>query len=270
MKIACTGANGYVGKALVCSGVFPLNCDVTNSFEVEKAVREVKPDIILHLAAKSDVDWCEEPVNKGAAIKVNFGGTRNVAEVSKLLNIPFVLFSTAQIWKGGFWERDHKEHAKKTPPVNVYGMTKLGAEMVAESYGGNIIRSSFIFDHQRLAPKLNRIKDGEILCEPTFIRRSFIYLGDFVDMVLQYCEKFDSMPKILHLAGSETESWYDFMYEVAKRYGLNPSAIRSRRREERGFAPRPHNAGLDTYLARSLGFRVPDYMDGIKRMTNEI
>lgn len=243
-------------------------CDVTNSFDVEKAIKTVKPDIILHLASKSNVDYCEPIENRKEIVKVNYTGTRNAFTLAEQLNIPCVLFSSAQIWKGGFWEKPHREMDKKNIPVNYYGLSKLGAENIAEAFDGYIIRLSYVFDYCRLAPKIEALRGGEEIWEPTFIRRSFIYLEDFVSLVLIYCAKIGSMPKVLHLAGSETDSWYEFMHEVACQYGLDPSLVRPRRKEDKKHAPRPHNGGLNTYLARSLGFRIPDYVDGIRRMKN--
>lgn len=274
MKIGITGPNGYIGKALVSRGCLPLHCDVTQPEDVERETVKKKPDVILHLAAKSNVDFCEDPKNEKAVVDVNLRGTYNVMNRAVECGIPCVLMSTGQIWKGGFWERDHKESYDKSLPVNQYGVSKLAAEAIAKELffdlGGRIIRSSYVFDAGRLEPKLNKMRKGEELEEPVFIRRSFIYLKDLTDLLLEYCERISEMPKVLHLAGSETCSWYDFTYEFAKQYMMDTRLVKGRRKEIRGVAPRPNNAGLDTSLARSLGFRIPSYKEGIRRMKNEI
>ena len=274
MKVGITGPNGFIGKALISRGCLPLHCDVAQPEDVEREILEKKPDVILHLAAKSDVDFCENRANEKAIVDVNLRGTYNVMHHATKCGIPCVLMSTGQIWKGGFWERDHKEDYTRSLPVNQYGISKLAAEaLVREIFsdlGGKIIRSSYVFDATRLASKLDTLRKGEELEEPVFIRRSFIYIKDFVDLLLEYCERISEMPKVLHLAGSETVSWYDFTYEFAKQYMMDTRLVRGRRKEIPGLAPRPNNAGLDTSLARSLGFRIPSYKDGIRRMKNEL
>jgi dTDP-4-dehydrorhamnose reductase len=271
--VGVTGANGYIGKALVKAGCLPLSFDVTKPDEIRKGLEENKPDVILHLAAKSNPDWCEEPNNRFILSSVNVRGTYNVMYAASQSDIPCVLMSTGQVWKGGFWEGEHGEYSKSTPPVNQYGLSKLGAEMVTKMFleeGAKIVRSSFVFDAKRLAPKLGKLRAGQVLMEPNFIRRSFIHLNDIVNLLLEYCERIKDMPPVLHLAGSETVSWYDFTWELACQHLLDTELVKSRRTELEGVTPRPHNAGLDTSLASGLGFRIPSYRDGIKRMRNEI
>lgn len=273
--IGVTGANGYIGKALVKAGAIPMFCDVTRPAEIDAEITEKKPDVILHLAAKSNPDWCEDPNNKFILSAVNVRGTYNVMYRASQSNIPCVLMSTGQIWKGGFWEGAHGENDKPSPPVNQYGLSKLSAEAIAKTFfgeGGKIVRSSFVFDTKRLASKLGSLKAGETLYEPSFIRRSFIYLDDIVRLLLEYCERIKEMPDVLHLAGAETCSWYDFTWELACQYGYDVELVKARRTEikDKKVAPRPSNAGLDTRLASvHYGFRVPDYKDGIMRMKNE-
>jgi dTDP-4-dehydrorhamnose reductase len=272
--IGVTGANGYIGTALVKAGAVPIFADVTNALEVEREIIAKKPDAILHLASKSDPDWCEKEENKKTLSLLSVHGTHNVFRQAAECGIPCVLMSTAQIWKGGFWEKPHKENDKITPPVNQYGLSKLAAEAVVSDIffgnGGKIIRSSFVFDTERLKPKLGSLKAGVTLQEPVFIKRSFIHLTDIVNSLIQYCERINEMPDILHLAGKDTVSYYDFMWDVAKKFMLDTNLVKPRRKEEGGHAPRPGNGGLDTSLARSLGFNIPSYTNGILRMRNEI
>jgi dTDP-4-dehydrorhamnose reductase len=271
-RIGVTGANGYIGKALVAAGAFPLSFDVTKPEEIKSGIEEVKPDVILHLASKSNPDWCEKWENRFILSAVNVRGTYNVMYAASQLDIPCVLMSTGQIWNGGFWEREHSEYSKPTPPVNQYGLSKLSAETVAKMFqdeGGRIIRSSFVIDSKRLASKLGKLRAREELHEPTFIRRSFIYLDDIVHLLFEYCIRIREMPPVLHLAGSETVSWHEFMWDVACKYRYDTELVKPRKTKMEGVAPRPGNAGLDTSLASRFGFRIPHHTDGIMRMRNE-
>lgn len=273
MKIGITGANGFIGKALVKKGAIPILADVTNSEEIRKEIADKKPDVILHLAAKSDPEFCEDRKNEKIIIDINLRGTYNVMLRASECGIPCVLMSTGQIWRGGFWERDHSEDYSKSLPVNQYGISKLAAEAIVKELffdlGGKIVRSSSVFDYERLKPKIDTLKRGETLSEPVFIRRSFIYLYDFAKLLMEYCERIKEMPTVLHLAGSETVSHHELMREVARQYLLDTGLVEARRKENNGYAPRPGNGGLNTHLARSLGFSIPNYKDGIRRMRDE-
>ena len=59
MKIATTGWDGRIGRALVNAGCVPLDCDITDPFQLKQAVKKVKPDIIINCAAKTQVDDAE-------------------------------------------------------------------------------------------------------------------------------------------------------------------------------------------------------------------
>ncbi|MCA0172253.1 sugar nucleotide-binding protein, partial [Bacillus sp. RAR_GA_16] len=71
MRILITGAEGQVGSAL-CNK-FPGNevialgkhtLDITNKDQVSTFFREVKPDIVFHCAAYTQVDQCEKDKKK--------------------------------------------------------------------------------------------------------------------------------------------------------------------------------------------------------------
>jgi len=178
--------------------------------------------------------------------------------------LPGVFLSTDQVWKGGWFERHH-EYSKRTPPVNFYGMSKVSAEAVVSYAGGNIIRTSYLFDKKRLENRIQNMKTGVKEYYPTFITRSFMHLYDFCDLLEIYCQRFYEMPKVLHLSGSTTASWYRFMKDVENRYGVKGS-VKPRFFNKSGFAPRPYYGGLNTNLSFGLGFPPRNYFDGIDRM----
>jgi dTDP-4-dehydrorhamnose reductase len=83
MKIAITGHEGTVGSEILrqrpkCE---ILKCDITNPVKVRSEIERIKPDIIIHCAAVTDVHECEE--NEKKAFAVNVRGTGNIAEWCK-------------------------------------------------------------------------------------------------------------------------------------------------------------------------------------------
>lgn len=268
MKIHITGYKGFVGRELLKRGFLPLQCDVTNALEVEKAIKYAKPQLVIHLAGKSDVDWCEDKRNQDAVINVNVKGTFLLFKALENARIPGVFLSSDQIWRGGWFEK-HMENSKYTEPVNYYGLSKVVAEQEALSQGGKVIRTSYLFNNERLQDKLYDAKIGVKQSYPTFITRSFLHVNDFCDLLELYCEKFYKMPKVLHLSGSKVVSWYRFMKDIEQRYNFKHNAVKPRFFENKSLTPRPHYGGLNTNLAFGLGFPRRNYFDGIDRMRNE-
>lgn len=264
MKYFITGYKGYIGSELVRRGFIPLECDIRKYEDVERAIQKSKPDLLIHLAGKSDVDFCEQKHNQEEVIKTNVRGTYFVFENLKRLNLPGVLLSSDQVWKGGFFE-SHSEYSKRTPPVNFYGMSKVAAESIAINFGMKIVRTSYLFDYNRLSDRISDLKFGLSKDYPVFIRRSFLHLQDFCDLLENYCGRFHKMPEVLHLSGSQSVSWYKFMKDLKSARGLT-GLVKARFFEKRQFAPRPWFGGLNIAKSIGLGFPIKSYLDGIDRM----
>ncbi|MGA2767339.1 MAG: dTDP-4-dehydrorhamnose reductase [Candidatus Bathyarchaeia archaeon] len=144
MKILVTGAAGMLGSALCPTltrrghTVFSTDLapdegieylDVRDYKQIETSVRKVKPDMVMHLAAETDVDKCElEPDH---AFLTNTIGTQNVALVCQKRGIVMVYISTIGVFYGDkpepYTEFDNPN------PINVYGRSKLEGEKIVQS-----------------------------------------------------------------------------------------------------------------------------------------
>lgn len=114
--------------------------DVTNPNAVAAALKKV--DHVIHLAAMTAVDRCEEEPEGAAA--VNRVGTAHVAEAAQRSGARLIYVSTDYVFDG----RKGAEYTEDDPvgPVNVYGRTKLGGEEAARCVTNHlVVRSSWIF-----------------------------------------------------------------------------------------------------------------------------
>lgn len=264
-NIVCTGGHGRVGKLLAPYGIRDLGCDVTNPLEVQRSIKYFKPEIIVHLASRSDVNWCEQKENADEAIAVNFVGAMNVVTAAEQVGCSVVLLSSDHVFSGKKWWGKYKEGDEREP-LNLYGMTKVSAEGLQGAYDNlKIVRTSYLFDYSRVEYDLSRIKSNPIYC-PSFIKRSFMYAPQFVQNLCDYLYRFQDMPKILHISGSEIVSWHGFMSMVANKYGLDMSRVIARTKPDNGHAPRGHRLGLDVSLSAKLQLTQFNYLDGINQM----
>ena len=258
-KIMMTGATGRVGKELREYGVLPLSGDVTNPLDLLDTVLQEKPDIIVHMASISDVEYCERPENTEKVIATNLNGTSNVLNVAEEVGAKVVLLSTDHVFGGGV-NKTRKGPYKETDiptPVNFYGMSKVAAEALQEAYDNlYVVRTSYLFDAKRLGFGEDAIQSYH----PDFIYRSFMYVPHFVSNFYMYLSNLSKMPKLMHVAGSMTVSWYGFMKAI---YG---KSIQPRSKEWNNFAPRPYMAGLRTNYNL-----LPTYsfLDGINAMMGD-
>lgn len=266
-KIAVTGALGQLGSRLVRMGAEPLTCDITDKKDVEGALDRVKPDVVLHLAAHTSVDWCEN--HRDEAITVNTYGTNTVCQVAEeVIGVgKVVVISSDQVFDGqkGQYKEDDEQN-----PVNYYGRSKLGAEAIANLYGVKIIRISRCFDSKSadISSYLKKLENNQEIHVPDFFFRSYCHLDLMAEMFGWYAYNFEKMPRLLHLASSFSCSFYHLMQTIADFYGYDLDLV-CPRGEEAGHTPRPHNAGLDISFAHKLGFRIPTVGESIRKMKNE-
>src|SRR5581483_4880831 len=271
MKVFVTGYKGRIGSLLVERGCQPLICDVTKYEEVEMAIRHASPDVVVHLASISNVDYCEK--NKDEALRVNFIGTKFVADATSKQRCGMIFLSSDQVFGGKSGPYKEVRFARTLfgydIPVNFYGEIKLASESLQLTYPNmKIIRTSYLFDEKRLnlpylTPVLNVLGDKTQMEYPTFIYRSFMYVHHFIESLEKYIERFWEMPELLNISGSETISSFEFMSKAFEIFGMDKERIYPRKHESKLFTtPRPKKGGLDVGLSKKLGFDLYSYIDG--------
>lgn len=267
MQIGVTGAEGRVGSELVKNGCVPLNADITEFEEIKEEIDKVKPSLIIHCAGMGDVDYCEShPLE---ASKVNIRGTAEVATASE--GIPKIVISTDYVFNG---KRGPYSERAKSDPVNEYGFTKLGAEAVGltiRSHETIIVRTSRLFreDDKQIMYYIDLLRNGRKVYVPSFMYRSFLYIPHFVDGLLYIAMNFETMPWMLHVAGTETLSWYEFMLAVGNLCNHDKRYIMPRTEKLTALTPRPYKGGLKTGKARKAGVPLYSAYDGIKEIGYE-
>ncbi len=131
MRIFVTGKKGQLGQALSrvladheVSGCDLPELDITDRGQIDAAIREFAPDVVIHAAAWTDVDGCaRDPAN---AYRVNALGTQNVALACGACNAALVYVSTNEVFDGTAtepyreWDTPH--------PINPYARSKAAGE----------------------------------------------------------------------------------------------------------------------------------------------
>jgi dTDP-4-dehydrorhamnose reductase len=133
-----TGATGQLGSALLgplhaCGGVVSVALtsfrdgvrlvDLTNMAATRAMLDEIRPDTIVHLAAATNVDFCEKSAEQ--AYRLNVRATQTLVEwcLDRAPNAYFVYISTDQVYDGDGPSAEHQVR-----PKNVYALTKLWGE----------------------------------------------------------------------------------------------------------------------------------------------
>lgn len=180
MRILVTGAAGMLGTDL-CP-IFKekghylmetdINCqekrikylDVRDSRAVFKTVKKYNFDLVIHLAAETDLEVCEQDPNH--AYLTNTVGTQNAALACQAYSIPMVHVSTAGVFDG---EKNEPYTEFDMPnPINVYGASKYQSEKIVEKLLNRyyIVRAGWMIggadkDKKFVAKIIKQIKEGK-------------------------------------------------------------------------------------------------------------
>lgn len=103
--------------------------DVRDADAVRKFVLDRGPDVVIHLAAATDVDLCEQEPD--LAYATNAIGTQNVALACQEAGAILVYTSTAGVFGG---DKTDPYHEFDDPaPANIYGHSKLAGERIVQT-----------------------------------------------------------------------------------------------------------------------------------------
>jgi dTDP-4-dehydrorhamnose reductase len=157
MKVIITGGTGFLGNELYLYLSRYFTCykfgyrnvnkttdykvDLTNKEDVFSALNKIHPDVIIHAAALTNVDYCQHhPVD---AYLLNAQSTRNLVDWVKSCNkkTRFIYISTDQVYSG----ESPDNYENSASPINIYGITKLHGEDLALSLENSIaLRTNFV------------------------------------------------------------------------------------------------------------------------------
>ena len=204
-KLLISGHNGFIGTNLVNSlsekyelfGV-SLNKSPQKINQIKKNINKLKiNDIpknistIVHLAALTDVDFCQK--NPSKCFESNVYGTQNMLEIARKINANFIYLSTNHVYGPPNKLPIREDHPKN--PESIYAASKLLSEIICQTYAKNyglnlsIIRLFSVYG-QNSAKHLVTTKiitqilnNSSIQIGNLFPKRDFIYINDVINAI---------------------------------------------------------------------------------------
>ncbi|MFO7837950.1 MAG: dTDP-4-dehydrorhamnose reductase [Desulfosalsimonadaceae bacterium] len=151
--ILITGADGQLGKDCCCvlgTGGFIKavdidQADIASEKEVTELVSAVKPDVIVNCAAFTQVDACEENVER--AWDANARGPANLAKAAAGIGARLIHISTDYVFDGTKKPPEAYTEYDSPRPVSVYGKSKLAGETRIMEITDNcvILRTAWLY-----------------------------------------------------------------------------------------------------------------------------
>jgi dTDP-4-dehydrorhamnose reductase len=254
-RLLVTGGTGYLGGELLrrASAVGSwhirkprgagewVRLDVRDAGAVGRELDRLGPEAVIHTAYRQD--------DRATTL----GGAVAVAEAAAAVGARLVHVSSDVIFDG----TKPAPYTEDDPPspITDYGRAKAEAEgaVRAAHPGALVVRTSLIYGgrepsrHERLACEAAEGRGGMTFFEDEL--RSPVLLGDLAAALIELAARDDD--GILHVAGADTVSRYEFAFLLAQAHGLPGDRI-LRSRLAGSDLVRPANCALDSSRARAL------------------
>lgn len=243
-----------------------IKIDLTNFNRVKSVVNFIDPDFVIHCAALTNVDHCEE--NFKLAREVNAVATRNLTSFLKP-EIRFIYISTDSVFDG---KKGKYSETDLPAPLNNYAKSKLEGEYYVEQLSRNyvIVRTN-IFGW-------NRVKKNGSFAERVFNKLSQKKpINMFIDVIFSpitvntlslLIERLLSIDFVgrLHIGSTNSMSKYIFGVQLAKVFNFKSSLISPISVDKlRLKAKRPKNTSLDVSKANNIFGSLPTVEEEINR-----
>jgi dTDP-4-dehydrorhamnose reductase len=252
MRILITGSNGLLGQKLVrqClkrkinflasskGGNRNIDCpegnysslDICDVNNIHEVFDSYKPTHVIHTAAITNVDYCEE--NLEECEQVNVIATQLLFEAALKCKAHFQLLSTDFVFDG---EKGNYEETDDPAPLSVYAKSKVDGEnllLKSPSDDWSIVRTIIVYGIG------NNLSRSNIICwakdvltkgqEITIVDDQFrapTWADDLAWACIRICELNEK--GIFHISGPETMSIFELVNRVANHFNLPTDKVKS-------------------------------------------
>jgi dTDP-4-dehydrorhamnose reductase len=294
--VLITGSNGFIGSQiaeslsvqkfkLICfsKGIdrLPKSLDViyqdvdfVDQYHLREALNNYKPEVVIHCAAISKVDVCEN--DEGYCTKINILATETLVRFSESCKAQFIYFSSDFVFDGS---KKNISEMDIPNPISVYGKSKLIAEQIVQDSNllWSIIRPVLVYGFSKTAARSNiftwiysSLKNGKSIQVVNDQIRTPTFVFDVVHLIELILNK--KLIGIFNIGGSDTVSVCDFALKVAEICELDEKLIQPIDSELiSGGELRPKYSCVDNHrIITELSFKPVNIEQGIRKAWQQI
>ncbi|KQS24848.1 SDR family oxidoreductase [Dyadobacter sp. Leaf189] len=296
-RILITGSNGLLGQKLVellvqqsdieaiatakganrlpfQEGYQYLEMDITDPVQVDAIVGEVRPDVIIHTAAMTNVDQCE--LEKEACWKLNVTAVEILIAACRKYSVFLQHLSTDFVFDGT--SGPYKEEDLPNP-ISFYGWSKYAAEkaVLSSDIRFAITRTVLVYGIAHDMSRSNIIlwvkkslEAGKNIQVVTDQHRTPTLAEDLATGCFLIAVK--EAEGIFHISGKDFLTPFEMAIMTAEYFNLDKSLISPT--DASAFtqpARRPPRTGFDLSRSRSiLGYEPHSFKEGIALLASQI
>ena len=271
MNILVFGRTGQIARELnkLVSATFlsRKECDLLNPTNCAEEVTRSNADIVINLAAYTNVDRAEEEQDLAKVVNGEAPAAIAIACASK--GIPFIHISTDYVYgdNGQFPITSTTE----ANPVNIYGKTKLIGDLGIINSGADyvILRTSWVYSvygNNFVKTMIRLMKDND------YVKVIYDQIGsptnaeDLASTIISIINFKYWYPGVYNYSNAGEVSWHDFatiIKEIGK-FDCNIYPIKSS--DFKTKASRPMYSVLDkTKIKEIYKINIPHYKDSLRK-----
>ena len=256
-----------------------VKCDITDRRSVLNVLSKMRPDVVIHTAAWTDVDGCE--LDEEKAYEINSEGTENMALACEENGSVLLYLSTDFVFDGK--KKTPYKETDKARPISVYGDSKfVGEETIQRIWPKHfILRTSWLYGRNgknfvdTIIGKAAREKELKVVEDqvgsPTYSKD----LAKAIHILLSKIMHRGSLPTgrgagygIYHVTNAGSVSWYEYAKAILRLAGSKTPVIPISSQELARPAKRPAMSVLDNskftgftgYKMRPWSAALKDYI----------
>lgn len=243
IKVLRQGIDEVVGTYNTKPKEGAIHLDITDRDDTIGIIARLKPRAIVHTAAQTNVDYCED--HRKEAMAANAYGTRNIVDAARKAGSKVVYVSTDFVFNG---EKGMYREDDPVDPLSYYAYSKLIGEYYVKDLPGHAIaRTSVVYGNARqnyVSWVKGSLEKGQRIKVVTDQYNSPTLSVDCAEAIAALIGHDAS--GIYHTAGGERASRYEFARKIASYYGLDDGLIDPVATDALGQkARRPADSSLD-------------------------
>ncbi|MEZ4607970.1 MAG: SDR family oxidoreductase [Deinococcales bacterium] len=289
MRVLITGSSGFLGHTLTHQAILlnhhtlalsyqnslnmpkahHFSVDLSDKAALDKVFKSQNPQAVIHCAALARVDDCER--HPELSDKVNVSASEHLAKLCHEMGAKLIFCSTDLVFDGL-----KPPYRPEDPPSPIcrYGADKAKAEakVLEMCPKATVCRLPLMFGKgpegrkvffETMLEKLQLGQEVKLFYDEYRTPLSSLEVANWLLWLLDQ----EYLPAIIHLAGDERLSRYDFGLKVARHYGLAESLlVATSSKDSPTLAKRPADVSLDSSKAKALGFEPLSLLSQLEKL----
>jgi len=261
-------------RLILQEGYVYRSMDIGNREEVMQIVNEVKPDVVIHTAAMTNVDACE--TDREGCLRNNVHAVEYVVDACIAANAHLVHVSTDFIFDGENGPYDEDAEAN---PVSYYGWSKAEAERIVKerSKSWAILRTILVYGVVDNMSRSNVVLWAKSALEkgaPIKVVDDQFRMPTLAEDLAEGCllAATQKAQGVFNISGPDYMSILELVNRVADFFHLDKSIVqRSDSSSLNQPAKRPPRTGFDLSKSRRiLGYNPHSFEEGLAILQNQL